>query len=360
MSFLIKYKMILDQNKKNENTIARNNYIDFCRGIGAINIILIHTAYWSGESYVPMIIQSLALLLDVPFFFFLAGWGRYYSPTFFKTIKSLFDIYIKYVFFISLYFFTLFLWKEKSETGGFHNYLSYLSFINEKDTALMVIMGSIWFLPVFFAVVPLCMLVIQEINNCSDQEQRRKGINTFLIILLVLFIWAQMGQQYLFFSKEMLFYGFIFVLGYWSFDKEIRKKWIFVSLLTLFSVGSWTVSLMLGENIWNVQHLKFPPHILYLMLSMIVVVITMYYKNKFIPSEKNIFVWVGKNAIWYYFAQGVSSSLLFFVVNSFECVWLIKYFICIIINILLTTVIVYFLKLLFQLFVIMVRIIRKK
>lgn len=338
--------------------MPRDNYLDFCRGFGAINIIIIHTAFWSGGSYVPTIIQSLTLLLDVPFFFFLAGWGRTYSPSFNKTIKSLLDIYKKFVFFISLYFIALWLWRGSIATGGLYNFLSYLSFVNKEDTVFMVIMGSIWFLPVFFAVVPLCMLAIYGINKCSGEEQREKGINTFLIILLVLFVWAQMGQQYLFFSREMLFYGFLFVLGYWSFDKEIQKKRVFVSLLTLFTVGSWILAHMLGEYIWNVQSLKFPPHILYLMLSMIAVTFTMYYKNKFIPSEKNIFVWVGKNAIWYYFAQGVSSSLLFYAVNHFECFWLIKYIICIMINILLTTVIVCFLKRLYKLFVKMTGIIK--
>lgn len=249
MSFLSIYRIHLERSEKSENKMPRDNYLDFCRGFAAINIIIIHTAFWSGGSYVPTIIQSLTLLLDVPFFFFLAGWGRTYSPSLNKTIKSLLDIYKKFVFFISLYFIALWLWRGSIATGGLYNFLSYLSFVNKEDTVFMVIMGSIWFLPVFFAVVPLCMLAIYGINKCSDEEQREKGINTFLIILLVLFVWAQMGQQYLFFSREMLFYGFLFVLGYWSFDKEIQKKRVFVSLLTLFTVGSWILAHVLGEYI---------------------------------------------------------------------------------------------------------------
>lgn len=31
----------------------RNNYIDFLRGIAAIGIIAIHTAFWGGQSYTP-------------------------------------------------------------------------------------------------------------------------------------------------------------------------------------------------------------------------------------------------------------------------------------------------------------------
>lgn len=49
--------------------MKRDYYLDFLRGIAALNIIIIHTAFWSGEGYVPTIIKNLTLLLDVPFFF---------------------------------------------------------------------------------------------------------------------------------------------------------------------------------------------------------------------------------------------------------------------------------------------------
>lgn len=57
----------------------RNTYIDMLRGIAALGVIAIHTAFWSGQSYTPIWFQSLTLLIDVPFFFFLSGWGARYA-----------------------------------------------------------------------------------------------------------------------------------------------------------------------------------------------------------------------------------------------------------------------------------------
>mgnify|MGYP000827523484 FL=1 len=64
----------------------RDTYLDFMKGVAAINIIMIHTVFCSGESYVPEIVKSMALVLDVPFFFFCSGVGFTYVRSFKKTM----------------------------------------------------------------------------------------------------------------------------------------------------------------------------------------------------------------------------------------------------------------------------------
>ena len=71
----------------------RDTYLDFMKGVAAINIIMIHTVFWSGESYVPEIVKSMALVLDVPFFFFCSGVGFTYVRSFKKTMLSLATVY---------------------------------------------------------------------------------------------------------------------------------------------------------------------------------------------------------------------------------------------------------------------------
>ena len=78
---------------------GRDCYLDFLRGVAAVNIIFIHTAFWSGTAYVPVVIQTLTLILDVPFFFFLSGWSFTYTRSFTKSVRSIFLTYMKYVFF---------------------------------------------------------------------------------------------------------------------------------------------------------------------------------------------------------------------------------------------------------------------
>lgn len=41
----------------NSGQVERNNYIDFLRGIAAINIVAIHTAFWGG----PKLYSSMVL-----------------------------------------------------------------------------------------------------------------------------------------------------------------------------------------------------------------------------------------------------------------------------------------------------------
>lgn len=51
----------------------RHKEIDILRGLAMVNIVLIHTAFWSGQQYIPYWFSNLTLLVDVPVFFFLAG-----------------------------------------------------------------------------------------------------------------------------------------------------------------------------------------------------------------------------------------------------------------------------------------------
>lgn len=321
----------------------RNYYLDFLRGLAAINVIVIHTCFWSGESYVPTIVKSLSLLLDVPFFFFLAGWSRSYSPTFKRTIHSLIDLYGKYVFFITCYFILLI---PQCQTGGVNNYLAYLSFVNLEPTKFFVIMGSMWFMPVYFTVVPFCMLVINGINKSGNDTTRL--LKQFILICFILFVWNQSGMGYLFLSREMLFYSVFFLLGYLLKETKINSiKLFFFIEVFLISVAIALAKLM-GVDISNIQSLKFPPHIIYMILSMLAITIALFFKEKVYPSKSNFFVWVGKNAIWFYFAQGIASTVIYKLVERLLCVWYIKLPICIITNICLTLMVVCIIKWLYS------------
>lgn len=83
-----------------KETAQRNHYIDFLRGFAAVNIIFIHTCFWSGGSYVPEWMQSISLAVDVPFFFFLSGWSSVCVKSFRKSIRLLLGVYQKYIMFL--------------------------------------------------------------------------------------------------------------------------------------------------------------------------------------------------------------------------------------------------------------------
>jgi len=317
---------------------TRDYYLDFLRGLAAINIIIIHTCFWSGESYVPTEIKSLSLLVDVPFFFFLAGWSRSFHPSFFRTICSLVKLYAKYVFFITIYFAFLLIIGDK--VGGANNYIAYISFVNIEPTRFFVIMGSIWFMPVYYAVVPFCMLIISFIYK-SNVEFQRKQLHYFLLICLVLFLWSQAGRTYYFFTREILFYSVFFLVGYISKDIKIKKTANLILYFCISAGVAWVIAMGCDVDIRNLQALKFPPHIVYMLLSFLGVLIALYCKNRIKVSEQNPLVWIGKNAIWFYFCQGVSSTIIYRLVEMLQFEWYLKLPICIAVNILLTIGIVF-------------------
>lgn len=78
----------------------RNAFIDAMRGVAALGVVAIHTAFHSGTAYTPSWFQSLTLLVDVPLFFVLAGWsGGYRVGQVGKTCKSLLTLWLKLAWF---------------------------------------------------------------------------------------------------------------------------------------------------------------------------------------------------------------------------------------------------------------------
>lgn len=144
----------------------RDTYLDFMKGVAAINIIMIHTVFWSGESYVPEIVKSMALVLDVPFFFFCSGVGFTYVRSFKKTMLSLLNLYKKYLFFLFFYFICLILFgiiKKNYDGITLENFVNNMFFLRTENTALRVVMGSVWFMPVYFTVIPIGSYIVTRL-----------------------------------------------------------------------------------------------------------------------------------------------------------------------------------------------------
>lgn len=308
--------------------IKRDYYIDFLRGLAAINIIIIHTAFWSGEQYVPNFIKSITLLLDVPLFFFLAGWSFSYVKSSVKTIKGFIKLQEKYVFFLVVYTIILLIFTRED--------VSVINFINEvfyKQTIpsklLPVVMGSIWFLPIYFAVSSIFSIIISSINKEKDN-------NLHLILLgmcLMGFMYTQLGYNFFYLSRDILFYGFFYVLGYICKDYKISNyRSLCVILISILSCII-LFGCVFNVDITVIQNLKFPPHIIYLLMSLIGIVISLYIKGRILFDKNNFIVKIGQRAIFYYFGQGISSSILYYYIDIINIQWYFKFLICVFINI---------------------------
>lgn len=320
-------------------TNNRYEYIDFLRGIAAIGIIAIHTAFWGGQSYTPEWFWNITLFLDVPFFFYLSGWGAsFHKSDILKTSKGLGKIWIQYIYFISCL--ALFCYVSKwlpHEFTGVSNLRDLINnyFFNCSIPGFSVVAGSVWFMPVYFFVILINTMIMTAIQKST---RTRELCFLYMILLMVCFLWINYGSYYLSVlnEKQFLFYSFFWMLGYNRVGKMKSAGKLAVSL-GITACGFCFCSYLLNIPLYDIQSAKFPPSAKYAFASMVIILIAKYFEGKSRKFNK-FFMHIGRNAIYYYFGQGVGSSLNYYVIDWLDISnWFLKWVISFLINIVVTS-----------------------
>ncbi len=318
---------------------VRNNYIDFLKGIAAIGVVAIHTAFWSGQGYTPMWFWNITLFLDVPLFFYLSGWASSYKAAdVSRTGVSLLKLWLKWIFFISLL--ALVCYVSTKTPFPFQGVSDFRDLINNymfkvSIPGFVVVSGSIWFMPYYFVIVLINSVVLMLIQ---ENEKRDILNKTYMWILLFLFIWVSFGNYFLGLDiVNFCFYGFFWMLGYNHYGKT---KSIYKLILGIFAcvVGICVSTYILNLPLCDIQNAKFPPTIKYLFVSMVAILVARYFDG---TNMKASFVsHIGKNAIWYYFGQGIGSSFIYLILPKLEIEhWFVKWCIVFLINLGITIVV---------------------
>ncbi len=330
-------------------SLKRDKYLDFYRGVAAVSIIFIHTVFWSGENYIPDYLRTLALLLDVPFFVFLSGWSVYYSSNIIKIFDNIIRIWLRYILFISLIDIIeiVFLHTESLSLSVWLNQC----FFAVKGTTpnFRVVTGSLWFLPMWIPVVLVggaCSIFLKENDSHSNLCKR------LLLFFLVGIISYSTGRitTYFLLPHMFCFYMFFFLLGYYfacNYVQWTRIQYIGICVMLGFL---WLLSgHILHVSPQDLQTAKFPPNMMYLAVSLLSVTTALFLRNKLnIVVEKcSLLIFIGKNALCFYFAQGIGSSLLYHVYPLFlSAGWELTLMVCFLINFAITlvlgTMLVYF------------------
>ena len=329
---------------------SRDQSLDFLRGLAALNIILIHTVFWSGENYVPQRVQTLSLLLDVPFFFFLSGWAADYVRSLKKTLLSLVNIYLKYLVFFCMYILLLLLLRAVRgwEAGlSASNLLGNLVFQVETGTMLPVVMGSIWFMPVYFTVVPVGGLILWLVRRISGGDERKVSLWTAgalgVTFLLLSLTWT--GVQIPLLSQTNLFHLFFYLLGFLCRRASIpRFAW-----MAGLGIADAALLILVGRRLelpfLIMQDMKFPPNVIYFLYSLPAVIGALWLREKLSGiSGKNPICWAGRSALLFYFCQGIGSSLLLFAAPRVALAWYWKLPLMYAVNLLVTAVCVWLLS----------------
>ena len=312
---------------------SRNYNLDFYRGFAAIWIVFIHCCFWSGEGYVPQNVKSLSLFIDVPLFIFISGMTYNYSNSVKKTIKVLAKLYFKYIVFFAIYM--LFVLYFDYNSFNFENFKNGLLFKYSDTMPLQVVGGSMWFMPMYFFVSFLSSIFIFCVNKIVNTK---KNLIWFIIMILVFYLILNfISIPCVLFFKKMTFFIIIYLLGYYAYNNNLSfKKFIIIFCsLSLFCV---MLLLKTDYSFSLMQNYKLAFNFVYFTYSLLSIG-TMWYFNSTYKVKNNIICTIGKNAILFYFAQGVGSSLLLPFCYRIEMVWAIKLALLFILNLTYTVLI---------------------
>lgn len=338
--------------------MKRDLYIDFAKGMATLSIIFIHTAFWSGQLYIPAEVRVLSLVFDVALFYALSGItsGSDIGKTFYRLLK----LQITYMIFVTLlffldYFFKVFglaffsmEWLQNFYTTFGSKYAAtdisavpqwenlgnwYLHEYSNADT-FPVVMGSFWYLKVYFILTVFGVLILKFFP---------KHINWFIglcvALTLIFNIFPEIyptGQV-----GYVAFYMTIFLAAHQMKGKKIPEKIIPVLYGIVALALVWMFFFYGNEIFYKINRNKFPPKIPYIIWTLFSLVTLFVFYNRLKITKESFVTHIGRNAIFFYFAQGISSSLVYFLVAPLKdsMPWWILMILIYIINILLAFII---------------------
>lgn len=341
----------------------RDLYIDFAKGLATLSIIFIHTAFWSGQFYIPAEIRVFSLVFDVALFYALSGItsGANIEKTFYRLLKLqiTYMIFVTFLFFLD-YFFKVFgltffsmEWLQQfySTFGSKYTTTSvsvvpqwenlgnwYLHQYTNADT-FPVVMGSFWYLKVYYILTVLGVLILRFFP---------KHINWFIGLCIALTLifnvlpWLYPTGQ----VGYVAFYLAVFLIANKMRGKKIPTKMIPLLYAIVAVLLTWMFWHYGSDIFYKINKNKFPPKAPYIIWTLFSLVTLFVFYNRLKITKENFITYIGKNAIFFYFAQGISSSLVYFLVVYLneKMPWWILMILIYVINIILATMIAKILK----------------
>ena len=293
-------------------TATRDYNLDFFKGLASISIVFIHTAFYSGETYIPGIMRMVCLLVDVPLFIFLSGWGLSYNKDYKKIFYGMINTWVKWILFATILDLVSLICYGRAIQRPYE-YLGQIFFGGLSLEHFVTVNGSMWYMPMYFLVATVGGGLVALFRNFPKFSTL---INEIIIFLLVGLVYVSVtGQKSWFLLSGMcLFYLPIFLLGYKTASGYIMSTKIYV-IGILASLGVWWgLSFILELDPYNLQAAKFPPHIIYFAASMLSILSCLYfrkYTGNGIAEKCKFIRFLGKNSLCFYFSQGIGGSFIY-------------------------------------------------
>lgn len=196
-----------------------------------------------------------------------------------------------------------------------------------------VVRGSLWFLPMWIPVVLAGGVLTACLRHYSAGQRMVKRLLLFFLVGIICFSTDMISSWFLC-SRDFCFYMVFFLLGYCSVKIDISWK---NYLKICASLGFlWMLTAHIFQiSPWDFQSAKFPPHIMYLEVSLLSVVTAVFLREKLgnFVNRCRLLAFIGRNALCFYFAQGMGASLIYYVYPVFlPKGWLLTLVICFAVN----------------------------
>lgn len=333
--------------------LKRDKSIDFWRGIACLSVIFIHTVFHSGNSYVPRNISCWSLLFDIPIFMLLAGmtYAKNDKPE--RKLNEILNLIYKWGIFVIICY--IYLLIVDHGVIKFKDIVSWLVFSPITRSSYVVsLTGSLWFMIYYIQASLLSVFLLIFVRHIG-QGSYKGVLSKIIAVLFFILVSINCKVNYFGLNSTLIGYVIFFLLGFLA-EREVLFKNIrsfviteillILGILLLFYVNDYTIA--------NLQDLKMPNmSYLYVLVSFISLFVVIYLKRKSI-YDKGFFkplIYIGRNSFYMYFAQGISSSLLFFIspyITIESCGLMVKIIIMFLINLFLAICIFLLIKLIYK------------
>lgn len=271
--------------------MRRDKIIDRLRGFAMFWVIVVHVLYWGNfftNSYVNLL-KSFCLF-EMPLFFFITGASNSFSKvySYFDFVNKRFRrILIPYwVFAIICAILSIVKYSQEGNMDFFMGIkvtLSWLVPIDRQKTSVSYLTWALWFVPVYLCVA----LIIPILKQMKDSDRKIE----FAFLLLAIFVvtcllkigWLQKIAFYSFWTYVGLFYRDIKLA---TEQKHTRKYFLYIA-----ATGGVAICLLrLAGYSLNMQSNKFPPNIIFLVFSIMMMALIIFaipYLDRFIGWLEN-------------------------------------------------------------------------
>lgn len=167
-------------------------------------------------------------------------------------------------------------------------------------------MGSFWYLKVYFILTVFGVLILKFFP---------KHINWFIGICIALTLLFNLFPEYYPTGQVgyVAFYLAIFLIGNRIRGKKIQGRFIPVLYILVAGALLWMFWFYGPDIFYKINKNKFPPKIPYIIWTLFSIVTLLVLYNRLKVKKENFITYIGQNAIFFYFAQGISSSLVYFL-----------------------------------------------